>query len=118
LIALEKDDLRDTGGRNSACVSLNGISRERWPPACRSCLAAAATSAAVPHGSRPTSRILRKWGLTPAKSLQTSYVAAANMLNLQLGQPGGSVEKGKYADIIAVSEIRCKTSRKWNASSL
>ncbi|HLQ75896.1 MAG TPA: amidohydrolase family protein, partial [Terriglobia bacterium] len=36
-------------------------------------------------------------------ALQTSYVAAANMLNYNWANQVGSIEKGKFADIIAVS---------------
>jgi imidazolonepropionase-like amidohydrolase len=44
-----------------------------------------------------------KWGLTPAQSLQTAFLNAADSLNWRAIDDIGSVEKGKYADIIAVS---------------
>src|ERR1700687_1258802 len=42
-----------------------------------------------------------KWGMTPAQSLQTATSTAAEILGWQ--DRVGSVEKGKFADLIAVS---------------
>ena len=42
-------------------------------------------------------------GLTPVQSLQTAYRAAARMLNYDWEKHIGPIEKGKFADIIAVS---------------
>jgi imidazolonepropionase-like amidohydrolase len=44
-----------------------------------------------------------KWGMTPAQALRTATSNAAATLNFDLGKQVGSVEKGKFADIIAVS---------------
>jgi len=44
-----------------------------------------------------------KWGLTPAQALRTATSSAAESLNFDLGKQVGSIEKGKYADIVAVS---------------
>jgi imidazolonepropionase-like amidohydrolase len=44
-----------------------------------------------------------KWGVTPAQALQTATINAAEQLNYDLGKKVGTLEKGKYADIIAVS---------------
>jgi imidazolonepropionase-like amidohydrolase len=41
--------------------------------------------------------------LTPAQALQTAYLNAAHMLNYGMEKDIGTVEKGKFADIIAVS---------------
>ena len=46
---------------------------------------------------------MTKWGMTPAEALQTAFMVAANSLNYKWGSQIGSVEKGRYADIIAVS---------------
>ncbi|MBV8841907.1 MAG: amidohydrolase family protein [Bryobacterales bacterium] len=43
-----------------------------------------------------------KWGLTPAQALRMATSSAAESLNFELGKQIGSVEKGKYADLIAV----------------
>jgi imidazolonepropionase-like amidohydrolase len=40
--------------------------------------------------------------MTPAQALQTTYIAAANVLNYNWANRVGSLEKGKFADVIAV----------------
>jgi imidazolonepropionase-like amidohydrolase len=44
-----------------------------------------------------------KWGMTPAQALQMATSSAAESLNFDLGKQVGSVEAGKYADLVAVS---------------
>jgi imidazolonepropionase-like amidohydrolase len=44
-----------------------------------------------------------KWGMTSAQALQMATSAAAESLNFDLGKQVGSVEAGKYADLVAVS---------------
>jgi imidazolonepropionase-like amidohydrolase len=41
--------------------------------------------------------------MTPARALQTAYLPAARMLNYDWESQIGSIEKGKFADIIAVT---------------
>ena len=41
--------------------------------------------------------------MTPAQALQTTYVNAAKMLNYNWDGQIASIEKGKYADIVAVA---------------
>jgi imidazolonepropionase-like amidohydrolase len=41
--------------------------------------------------------------MTPAQALQTAYLPAARMLNYGWERDIGSIEKGKFADIIAVA---------------
>jgi len=44
-----------------------------------------------------------KWGMSPANALRMATSNAAVSLNFDLGKQLGSVEKGKFADIVAVS---------------
>ena len=44
-----------------------------------------------------------KWGITPAQALQMATSSAAESLNFDLGKQVGFVEKGRFADIVAVS---------------
>jgi len=44
-----------------------------------------------------------KWGLTPAEALRTTYLGAPHVLNYHMENKIGTIEKGKYADIIAVA---------------
>jgi imidazolonepropionase-like amidohydrolase len=39
----------------------------------------------------------------PVKALQTTFLPAAQLLNYNMENEIGSIEKGKFADIIAVS---------------
>jgi imidazolonepropionase-like amidohydrolase len=43
-----------------------------------------------------------KWGMTPAQALQMATVNAAESLNFDLGKQIGIIEKGKFADLVAV----------------
>jgi imidazolonepropionase-like amidohydrolase len=63
-----------------------------------------ATSAEIPHGKQANQfAYYAKWGLKPVQALQTAYLNAAHMLNYGIEKDIGTVEKGKFADIIAVS---------------
>jgi imidazolonepropionase-like amidohydrolase len=44
-----------------------------------------------------------KWGMPPAQALQMATSSAAESLNFELGKQVGSVEAGKFADLVAVS---------------
>ena len=63
-----------------------------------------ATSPAIPHGKQANQfAYFVKWGMTPAQALQTAYLPAARMLNYEWENEIGSLDKGKFADVIAVS---------------
>jgi imidazolonepropionase-like amidohydrolase len=47
--------------------------------------------------------IFVKWGITPAQALQMATTSAAESLNFELGKQVGIIEKGRYADLVAVS---------------
>jgi len=103
LIGLEKDDLRDTGGRNSRFRLAEKAFRKAVAAGVPIVFGSGATSAAVPHGKQANQfKYYAAWGLTPAKALQTAYLPAAGMLNYGWVDRIGSIEKGKFADIIAV----------------
>ena len=51
---------------------------------------------------RTSSATYVKWGLSPVQALQTAYLPAAKMLNYDWDKEIGTIEKGKFADIIAV----------------
>jgi imidazolonepropionase-like amidohydrolase len=44
-----------------------------------------------------------KWGVTPAQALQMATSNAAETLNYDLGKQVGIVEKGRFADLVAVA---------------
>jgi imidazolonepropionase-like amidohydrolase len=65
---------------------------------------AVAGDGAFPHG-RQTDQfaMMVKWGMTPAQALQTSFIAAPRVLNYNWADRIGTIEKGKFADLVAVA---------------
>jgi imidazolonepropionase-like amidohydrolase len=104
LVAQEKDDLRDTGGRNSRMKLLEQAFKRALAAGVPIVFGSGATSAAIPHGKQADQfRYYTKWGMTPVQALQTAYLPAAHMLNYGWENQIGTIDKGKFADIIAVS---------------
>jgi imidazolonepropionase-like amidohydrolase len=104
LVALEEPDLKETGGRNSRLKLLEQAFRKAVAAGVQIAFGSGATSPAIPHGKQANQfAYYQKWGLTPAQSLQTAYLPAARMLNYDWEKHIGSIEKGKFADIIAVA---------------
>jgi len=104
LIALEKDDLRATGGRNSRFRLAEQAFKKALASGVPIVFGSGATSAAIPHGKQADQfKYYAQWGMTQAQALRTAFLSAADMLNYGWGSQVGSLEKGKFADIIAVS---------------
>ncbi len=104
LVALEKDDLRDTGGKNSRLKLVEQAFKRALAGGVPIVFGSGATSAAVPHGKQADQfRYYSKWGMSAAQALQTAYLPAAHMLNYGWENQIGTIEKGKFADVIAVS---------------
>lgn len=65
---------------------------------------AVAGDGSYPHGKQADQFAwLVKWGMTPAQALQSAFMTAANGLNYNWATRVGSIEKGKFADLIAVT---------------
>jgi imidazolonepropionase-like amidohydrolase len=104
LISLEQPDLRETGGRNSRLKLLEQAVRKAVAAGVPIVFGSGATSERIPHGKQADQFVYyADWGLGPVRALQTAYLPAAAMLNYDMDKVVGSIEKGKYADIIAVS---------------
>ena len=104
LLALEKEDLRDTGGRNSRLRLVEQAFKRALAAGVPIVFGSGATSAAIPHGKQADQfKYYAKWGMSPAQALQTAYLPAAHMLNYSWENQIGSIDKNKFADIIAVS---------------
>jgi imidazolonepropionase-like amidohydrolase len=104
LIGLEKEDLQETGGRNSRLRLAEQAFRRAIAAGVPIVFGSGATSAEIPHGKQANQfAYYAKWGLKPVQALQTAYLNAAHMLNYGIEEEIGSVEKGKFADVIAVS---------------
>jgi imidazolonepropionase-like amidohydrolase len=104
LIALEKEDLHETGGRNTRLKLAEQAFKKARAAGVPIIFGSGATSPAVPHGKQADQfKYYAKWGMSSAQALQSAYLPAATMLNYGWVNQIGSVEKGKFADIIAVS---------------
>ena len=104
LIALEDEDMHATGGRNSRMRMMEQAFRKALGAGIPIVFGSGATSTRIPHGKQADQfPIYVRWGMTPAQALQTAYLPAARMLNYGWEADVGSIEKGKFADIIAVS---------------
>jgi imidazolonepropionase-like amidohydrolase len=104
LVALEKGDLAETGGRNSRIKLLEQAVRRAVAGGVPIVFGSGATSEHIPHGAQADQfKYYDKWGLGPVKALQTAFLPAARLLNYDMEKHIGSIEKGKWADIIAVS---------------
>src|SRR5882672_6900277 len=104
LIALEKEDLAATGGRNSRMKLAEQAFRRALAAGVTLVFGSGATSAAIPHGKQANQfAYYARWGMKPAQALQTAYLPAAHMLNYGWDNQIGTVEKGRFADIIAVA---------------
>ena len=104
LISLEKADLAATGGRNSRLKLLEQAVRRAVAGGVPIVFGSGAASDRIPHGPQADQfKYYDKWGLGPVKALQTAFLPAAQLLNYDWENHIGSIEKGKFADIIAVS---------------
>ena len=106
LVGLHEGGLRITGGRTSRLTLTTAAFQKSHP-------------AGVPHpliGSGATSgdrfpvgkearqfHSMVEWGMTPAEALQTAMTVAADALNYGWADRVGAIEKGKFADLIAVA---------------
>jgi imidazolonepropionase-like amidohydrolase len=104
LVSLEAGDLKKTGGKNSRLRMAEQAFRKARAAGVPIVFGSGATSATIPHGiGADQFPYYAKWGMTPAQTLQTAYLPAAAMLNYNWVEQIGSVEKGKFADLIAVA---------------
>jgi imidazolonepropionase-like amidohydrolase len=105
LVALQKEDLEATHGRNSRLAMLEKAFKRAHAAGVTIAFGSGATSPTeVPHGAQADQfAIYMKWGMTPVEALRTSYIAAAKLFNYSMDKQIGTLEPGKYADIIAVS---------------
>jgi imidazolonepropionase-like amidohydrolase len=103
LVGLEAGDLRRTGGKNSRLKMAEQAFRKAKAAGVTFVFGSGATSADVPHGKQADQfAYFVKWGMTPREALQMPYLPTASMLNYDWVKQIGSVEKGKFADLIAV----------------
>jgi imidazolonepropionase-like amidohydrolase len=104
LVALEPADLKKTGGRNSRLKMAEQAFKKAYAAGVPFVFGSGATSADVPHGKQADQFAwFIKWGMERVDALKMPFLPTARMLNYNWGDQIGRIEKGKYADIIAVS---------------
>jgi imidazolonepropionase-like amidohydrolase len=104
LIYWEGPDMRETGGRNSRLKLLEQAVRRAVAAGIPIVFGSGATSPVIPHGKQANQfAYYARWGMTTVQALQTAYMPAARMLNYDWADHIGSIDRGKFADIIAVS---------------
>ncbi len=104
LVALEPADLKKTGGKNSRLKMAEQAFKKAYAAGVPFVFGSGATSADVPHGKQADQfAYFIKWGMERVDALKMPFLPTARMLNYNWVDRLGSVEKGKYADIIAVS---------------
>jgi len=104
LIMHDAGDLKITGGKASRLRMSEKSFRRALAAGVPLPFGSGVTSAEIPHGQQGDQFAwFVKWGMTPAQALNTAYTVAANLLNYGWSDRVGTVEKGKFADLIAVS---------------
>ncbi|HXD74259.1 MAG TPA: amidohydrolase family protein [Vicinamibacterales bacterium] len=104
LIGLDAEDRKITGGKISRLAMGEMTFRKLLAAGVPSPFGSGAVPERYPHGKQANQfSYFVKWGMTPAQALQTAFLTAANVLNYGWSDRVGSLEKGKYADVIAVS---------------
>jgi len=104
LISLEASDLKLTGGKTSRLRMLEQSFKKALAAGVPLPFGSGVTSAEIPHGKQGNQfAYYVKWGMTPAQALDTAFIDAAKVLNYGWTDRVGTVEKGKFADLIAVS---------------
>jgi imidazolonepropionase-like amidohydrolase len=104
LIGLEAGDKKITGGRTSRIGMGEQSFRKLLAAGVPLPFGSGAVPGVYPHGKQADQfPYMVKWGMTSAQALQTAFMTAAHVLNYNWSDRVGSIEKGKFADIIAVS---------------
>jgi imidazolonepropionase-like amidohydrolase len=104
LIMHDAGDLKITGGKTSRLRMTERSFKRALAAGVPLPFGSGVTSAEIPHGKQGDQFAwLVKWGMTPAQALNTAYTVAANLLNYGWSDRVGTLEKGKFADLIAVS---------------
>jgi imidazolonepropionase-like amidohydrolase len=104
LIGLDASDRQLTGGKTSRLAMGELTFKKLLAAGVPSPFGSGAVPERYPHGKQANQfSYFVKWGMTPAQALQTAFLTAASVLNYGWSDRVGSIEKGKFADVIAVS---------------
>jgi imidazolonepropionase-like amidohydrolase len=104
LIKLDKEDLAETHGLNSRAKLLEAAFKRAHEAGIPIAFGSGSTGTAIPHGKQADQFAwMVKWGMTPVEALRTSFITAPRDFNYHFERQVGTIERGKYADIIAVA---------------
>ena len=104
LISLDAGDLKLSGGKTTRLRLAEQSFRKALAAGVPLPFGSGATSSEIPHGKQGNQfAYMVKWGMTPAQALNTAFNVAASFLNYGWSDRVGTLEKGKYADLVAVS---------------
>jgi len=104
LISLEPGDLKITGGKTSRLRMTERSFKKAMAAGVPLPFGSGVTSAEIPHGKQGDQfALMVKWGMSPAQALNTALTVAAPYLNYGWADRVGTLEEGKFADLIAVS---------------
>ena len=104
LAGLEAQDKRLTGGKVTRLSMGEQAFKKLLAAGVPLPFGSGAVPAAYPHGKQADQfAYFVKWGMTTTQALQTAFMTAANILNYNWANRVGSLEKNKFADLIAVS---------------
>jgi imidazolonepropionase-like amidohydrolase len=99
---LEEADLKVSGGKNTRFRLTESSFKRLVAAGVKQIFGSGAYT--VGHGVQAYQfAIYVKWGMSPAQALRMATSDAAEGLNFDLGKQIGFVEKGKFADLVAVS---------------
>ena len=104
LISLDAADMKVTGGKTSRLRMTERSFKKALAAGVPLPFGSGVTSAEIPHGKQGDQFAwLVKWGMKPAQALNTAFTVAAELLNYGWSDRVGTLEKGRFADLVAVS---------------
>ena len=104
LVGLEPGDLKESGGKTSRLRMAAASFRKALAAGVPLPFASGAVGERGLHGRQAAQfKYYVEWGATPAQALQMAFQGAAGVLNYGWSDRVGTIEKGKFADLIAVA---------------
>ena len=104
LAGLEAEDKRLSGGKLSRLGMGEQTFRKLLAAGVPLPFGSGAVPGRYPHGKQADQfPYFVKWGMSPPQALQTAFTTAASVLNYDWADHVGSLARGTYADLIAVS---------------
>jgi imidazolonepropionase-like amidohydrolase len=101
---MEQGDLKSSNGARTRMSETELSFKRLVSSGVMEVFGSGATGGYQAHGTQAMQfPLFVKWGMSPADALRTATSNAATVLNYDLGDYVGYVEKGRFADLVAVS---------------